>query len=125
MKRIRRQDTAPELAVRRCLHRNGLRFLLHRRDLPGTPDIVLPRFRTAIFVHGCFWHGHECKHGTVASKSNAAFWAEKIRKNRDRDGRKCAELVSKGWIVETIWECETHNAQLLAELIERIRRRVS
>jgi DNA mismatch endonuclease (patch repair protein) len=84
---------------------------------------VLPRFKTAIFVHGCFWHGHECKHGAVASKSNAAFWSEKIRKNRERDERKRAELTASGWNVETVWECETHGGQVLQELIERIRRR--
>lgn len=123
MKRVRRSDTAPELAVRRYLHRSGLRYRLHVRALPGTPDIVLPRYRTAIFVHGCFWHGHDCRHGAVRARTNAAFWQAKIEDNRSRDARKAASLAALGWHVETVWECEAGNVDALAVLVARVRAR--
>ena len=100
------KDTKPEVAVRRLLHALGYRFRIHRKDLPGKPDIVLPRYRTVIFVHGCFWHHHEgCKAASMP-ESNAEFWQEKFRRNRERDARVQAELESMGWKVITIWECE-------------------
>ena len=123
MKRVRRKDTAPEISVRRHLHRAGLRFRLHVRALPGTPDIVLPRYHTAIFVHGCFWHGHDCKHGAVQARTNAEYWRAKIAANRERDAGKAHGLRALGWIVETVWECESADADMLNALIERIRRR--
>lgn len=123
MKRVRRKDTAPELAVRRFLHRGGFRFRLHRRDLPGTPDIVLTRYRTVIFVNGCFWHGHECAHGAVQPRTNRAFWQEKIRENRARDARKTAALRDAGWHVETVWECEAEDPAALNALVGRLLRR--
>jgi len=123
MKAVRRSDTAPELAVRRHLHRAGLRFRLHVQPLPGTPDIVLPKRGTVVFVHGCFWHGHDCHHGRVQAKTNSAFWAQKIAANRARDSRKAAALRALGWFVETIWECETREPAKLNRLARRLLRR--
>jgi DNA mismatch endonuclease (patch repair protein) len=104
MSRIRGANTNPELRVRRALHAAGLRYRLHVRDLPGTPDLVLPRWRAAVFVHGCFWHGHACPAFRLPA-TRAAFWQEKIAANRLRDERQCGELLAKGWRVATIWEC--------------------
>lgn len=123
MKRVGRKDTAPELAVRRYLHAQGLRFRLHARDLPGTPDLVLPRRRTVIFVHGCFWHGHSCAHGRVRARSNAAYWEAKIRDNQSRDMRKTEVLRGLGWFVETIWECECGDRTRLRSLKKILLRR--
>jgi DNA mismatch endonuclease (patch repair protein) len=115
MRRIGRKDTPPELAVRRVLHRLGLRFRLHRADLPGRPDIVLPRWRTVIFVHGCFWHGcARCYRGHRVPKTNRNYWLNKVRKNRARDARSCSLLESDGWRVLTTWECETADEEALA-----------
>lgn len=104
MKRLPRRDTGPERALRSALHRRGVRFRLHRRDLPGSPDIVLPRLRLAVFVDGCFWHG--CPEHAVAPKNNAAWWADKIATNRARDRRKDRELLELGWSVLHVWEHE-------------------
>ena len=109
MARIRGRDTAPELAVRRIAHRMGLRFRLHRKDLPGRPDLVFPKHRLAVFVHGCFWHRHEgCRHATTP-KSRVVFWTEKLAMNVARDARQEAALKELGWRVLVIWECETRN----------------
>lgn len=112
MSRIRSKNTAPELIVRRLLHRMGFRFRLHRKDLPGNPDIVLPGRRTAIFVHGCFWHGHGCKIGRPP-KSRPDFWLPKLERNRDRDAENEAALVADGWRVLTLWQCEIRDADRL------------
>ena len=102
---IKGKDTRPEIFLRRILHREGLRFRLHRKDLPGKPDIVLPRYKTAIFVNGCFWHGHEnCKHFRLP-KSRTEFWEAKIRSNVERDERTWGQLYEAGWNVIVIWEC--------------------
>ncbi|NHZ32982.1 very short patch repair endonuclease [Massilia rubra] len=103
---IQGKNTAPELALRKAIHALGMRYRLHAKGLPGKPDLVFPRFRTAMFVHGCFWHRHDgCK---VAStpKSNTDFWLEKFRKNTDRDARNIHALESMGWKVVVVWECE-------------------
>lgn len=106
MGRVRNKNTAPEMLVRRLLHRMGYRFRLHRRDLPGTPDIVLPKYRTVVFVHGCFWHGHEgCRRGT-RPVSNKDFWNAKINRNCERDATATTSLVGAGWRVITVWDCE-------------------
>lgn len=106
MGRVKNKNTAPEMLVRRLLHRMGYRFRLHRRDLPGTPDIVLPRYRTVVFVHGCFWHGHEgCRRGTCPA-SNKDFWNAKINRNCERDAMATTLLVCAGWRVITVWDCE-------------------
>lgn len=120
MKRIRREDTAPELEVRRHLHARGLRYRLHDKRLPGTPDIVLPRRDTVVLVNGCFWHGHNCQHGTIAARRNADYWTAKIEGNRRRDQRKNRELRRLGWHVEVIWECECRNAGRLDALTRRL-----
>jgi DNA mismatch endonuclease (patch repair protein) len=123
MRSVKGKDTAPELAVRRYLHAAGIRFRLHVASLPGRPDIVAPRRRTVVFVHGCFWHGHDCVHGRVQAKTNTEFWAEKIAANRARDSRTSAALRALGWHVETIWECECCRADKLAALSRRLLRR--
>ncbi|WP_119964057.1 very short patch repair endonuclease [Simplicispira lacusdiani] len=106
MSRIRSVDTAPEMAVRRLLHRLGYRYVLHDKRLPGTPDLVFPSRRKVIFVHGCFWHGHSCGRG-FKPKTNADFWASKIFDNRKRDAKNLRELRRLGWSVLNIWECAT------------------
>jgi DNA mismatch endonuclease (patch repair protein) len=110
MSRVRQRDTSAEIAVRSALHRLGYRFRLHRRDLPGSPDIVMPRHRTVIFVHGCFWHRHAGCRRTTSPKTNTAFWLAKFAANVERDARKGAELEALGWRVIVIWECETKDA---------------
>jgi DNA mismatch endonuclease (patch repair protein) len=117
MAKIGPRDTKPEILVRRLLHRIGRRFRLHRRDLPGTPDIVLPASRKAIFVHGCFWHRHEGCSRATTPKIRTEFWQTKFSSNVERDKRKEAELRAAGWDIITVWECETRN---LAAVEERL-----
>lgn len=124
MAAVRACNTQPELAVRRALHRMGYRFRLHRKDLPGTPDIVLPKMRTAIFVHGCYWHGHSCRRGSLPT-SNREFWEAKINKNRERDGRVEQELKEIGWIPIVIWGCEVKRQEELEIIIsDRLKRQI-
>jgi DNA mismatch endonuclease (patch repair protein) len=106
MARVKGKDTTPELKVRRTLHKLGARFRLHRKDLPGAPDIVLPGRKLAIFVHGCFWHGHDCARGARVPKQNRDYWLGKVARNRERDAASRAALEADGWRVETVWECE-------------------
>jgi DNA mismatch endonuclease (patch repair protein) len=107
MARIRSRDTSPEIAARRVLHAAGFRFRLHRRDLPGSPDIVLPRHRTVVFVHGCFWHRHRrCRDGQSTPGSNVAYWTTKFERNLRRDRRVKSALRKLGWRVVTVWECQ-------------------
>ena len=122
---IKSKNTKPELIVRKDLHSRGFRFRLHRRDLPGRPDIVMPKYRTAIFVHGCFWHGHDCR-TFKWPKTREDFWRTKIEGNRSRDAAALAELTELGWHVEFIWECDLRtNAvraqRTLSALADRIR----
>jgi len=106
MSRIKGRNTGPELRLRSLLHRAGFRFRLHPKDLPGKPDIVLSRYRTVIFVHGCFWHQHpRCRNATTPS-TRRDFWQAKFDENVSRDARNCADLQSAGWNVITVWECE-------------------
>ncbi len=106
MSRIRSKDTQPEIIVRRLLHSMGYRFRLHRKDLPGKPDIVLPKYKTVIFVHGCFWHRHPgCKYA-YTPKSRIGFWQKKFAENVSRDKKKKTDLKKAGWKVLIIWECE-------------------
>ena len=115
MSRIRAKDTKPELRVRSLLYRMGYRFRLHRRDLPGNPDIVLPKYKTAIFVHGCYWHRHPgCKYA-YSPKSNTEFWERKFADNVARDRRGISSLGTAGWNAIVIWECETVDLELLGE----------
>ncbi len=105
MSRIKAEDTKPEVLVRSWLFRKGLRFRKNDRRLPGHPDIVLPKYRTVVFVNGCFWHGHEnCRYASVP-KTNVGFWTAKIKTNRDRDEKVAEELRKAGWNVMTVWEC--------------------
>lgn len=104
MRRIGAKDTQPEMAVRRMLHAQGYRYVLHDKRLPGKPDLVFPGRRKVVFVHGCFWHGHSCGRGFRPS-SNAAFWAAKINGNRARDRRNVRAINALGWRVLTVWEC--------------------
>lgn len=121
MARIGAKNTRPELVVRRAMHRAGLRFRLHRRDLPGTPDLVFPRFRTVVFVHGCFWHRHGgCRFSTLPA-SNREWWKEKLRMNRLRDLRQQKALRHAGWKVLVVWECELREPRALAGLARAIR----
>lgn len=125
MSRIRSKDTRPELIVRQFLHKNGFRFRLHSKDLPGKPDIVLKKYRTAIFIHGCFWHGHEgCKH-FVIPKTRTEWWLKKIFGNRDKDTSNISKLMSQGWRVFVVWECDLKkkNPEILEDLIRKIKER--
>ena len=106
MRRVKGRNTTPELAVRKALTRLGARYRLHRKDLPGKPDIVMPGRELVIFVHGCFWHGHDCARGARVPKQNRDYWVEKVGRNVARDERSRAALVGLGWRMETIWECE-------------------
>lgn len=123
MSRIRSKDTGPELIVRSILHKNGYRFRLHYKSLPGSPDIVLPMYRTAIFVHGCFWHQHEgCEH-RYRPKSNADFWNRKLDRNVERDSETRKALEDLGWKVFIVWECETHTVSRLLEKMRTVTRK--
>ena len=118
MSRIRSTDTSPERAVRSFLHRLGLRFKIHGKGLPGRPDIVLPRFKTVIFVHGCFWHRHRhCKFAYMP-KSRTEFWTAKFAQNISRDKRTAGLLRQAGWKVVTIWECKANSASYLQQVVE-------
>lgn len=123
MARVKGKNTSPELKVRRLLHSLGARFRLHRKDLPGAPDIVLPGRRLAIFVHGCFWHGHDCARGARVPQQNRDYWQAKIARNRARDAESLAALGQAGWRVETVWECELKDQGAMrarmAKLLER------
>jgi DNA mismatch endonuclease (patch repair protein) len=113
MRRVKGRDTTPELTVRRALTRLGARYRLHRKDLPGKPDIVMPGRRLALFVHGCFWHGHDCARGARVPKANRDYWLGKVARNRARDERSREALMALGWRVETIWECDLKDADAL------------
>jgi DNA mismatch endonuclease (patch repair protein) len=113
MRQVKARDTKPELIVRRLLWRLGGRYRLDRKDLPGRPDIALPGQRLAIFVHGCFWHGHDCARGARVPKANREYWTAKIARNRARDASSRAALEALGWRVEVIWECDLKDAEAL------------
>ncbi len=117
MSRIKSRDTSPELKVRSILHSSGYRFRLHRKDLPGKPDIVLPKYRTVIFVHGCFWHRHlDCKYA-YTPKSNIEFWEKKFTANIQRDLRSKKLLQEQGWTVIVVWECQVNNQEILGSYL--------
>lgn len=119
MSQIKNRDTKPEIKVRSLLHRMGYRFRLHRKDLPGKPDIVLPKYKTVIFVHGCFWHRHKgCKY-TYTPKSRTEFWKNKFDKNIARDKQVRKELKSLGWNVITVWECEILTERKLISILQK------
>ncbi|RAK57136.1 very short patch repair endonuclease [Phenylobacterium deserti] len=113
MRRVKGRDTTPEMQVRRALTRLGARYRLHRKDLPGSPDVVLPGRRLALFVHGCFWHGHDCARGSRVPKTNREYWTAKVGRNKARDAQAYEALAAQGWRVETLWECDLKDAAAL------------
>ncbi|MFZ5669600.1 MAG: very short patch repair endonuclease [Pseudomonadota bacterium] len=122
MRRVKGRDTGPEMTVRRLLTALGARYRLHRKDLPGRPDIVLPGRRLAIFVHGCFWHGHDCARGARTPRQNRDYWLGKIARNRARDAASAEALAAAGWRIETIWECEMRDEPALKDRLSRLLR---
>jgi DNA mismatch endonuclease (patch repair protein) len=118
MSRIRGKNTVPEIVARRLAHGLGYRFRLHRKDLPGSPDLVFPRLKKVVFVHGCFWHGHDCGKGRLP-KSNVEFWQTKIAKNRERDERAVTALKAGGWSVLVLWQCDTKDKKTLENRLRR------
>jgi len=118
------RNTRPEVRVRRVLHGMGLRFRLHRRDLPGTPDIVLTRYRLVIFVHGCFWHRHACRDGTHLPRARREFWVGKFERNTVRDRRARRDLRTLGWRTAVVWECQTRSESALLRRLKAILGRV-
>jgi DNA mismatch endonuclease, patch repair protein len=117
MRAVKGVDTAPEMTVRRMAHALGFRFRLHRKDLPGKPDLVFPRLRKVIFVHGCFWHGHDCARGARPPKANADYWRAKIARNASRDAANMRSLKAAGWRACVVWECDLRK-------LEKVRRRL-
>lgn len=124
MSRIHGRDTKPEVIVRKYLFAKGLRYRKNDKRFPGHPDIVFPKYKTVIFVHGCFWHGHEgCRYFRIPS-SNVEFWEVKIRRNRERDKKDAAELEKLGWKVITVWECRIRRKADRVEALEEVYRKV-
>ncbi|HBT75944.1 MAG TPA: very short patch repair endonuclease [Planctomycetaceae bacterium] len=123
MSLVKQKNTRPELVVRSFLHRQGFRFRLHGKSLPGKPDIVLPKYRAVILVHGCFWHGHKAKSCKLSRipKSHIEFWTNKISSNFTRDQANIGKLKTLGWKVLVIWECEIGNMEKLVSLVEQLR----
>lgn len=122
MSRVGQKDTSPEIFLRSALHKTGLRYRLHDRTLPGSPDLIFPRFRSVVFVHGCFWHSHGCYRSTVPS-SRREFWEDKFCANRRRDARDIALLRERGWRVMIVWECALigKNAFAPQNVVDRVR----
>lgn len=117
MSKVRSKNTAPEMMVRSLVHRLGFRFRLHRKDLPGKPDLVFPGRKSVIFVHGCFWHGHDCRRGQLP-KSHIEFWKSKVETNQRRDAQNIESLAALGWRTLVVWECETKQPERLADKIQ-------
>lgn len=118
MQAVGSKNTGPEMTVRRVLHSMGYRYRLHRKGLPGRPDIVFPGRKKAVFVHGCFWHWHGCSKGQLP-KSRQDYWEPKLRRNRERDLENLAELAALGWNTLTVWQCETREIDSLTERLAR------
>lgn len=119
MRAVKSRDTGPELVVRRVTHGMGYRYRLHRKDLPGRPDMAFPARRKAIFVHGCFWHRHDCSRGARTPKSNRDYWIPKLRRNEERDEKCRRRLAEMGWRTLVIWECETKDLNKIEERISK------
>ena len=111
MRAVKSKNTSPELFVRRFIHSLGYRYSLHRKDLPGSPDLTFRRLRKVLFVHGCFWHGHDCLRGARVPKTNREYWERKIERNRERDRDTITKIGSLGWSVHVTWECELHDSE--------------
>lgn len=123
MRAIRSRDTSPEMAVRSIAHRLGYRFRLCRKDLPGKPDLVFPRLRKALFVHGCFWHSHRCSEGARIPSQNRAYWREKFARTKKRDETACETLAAMGWDVGVFWECELADRKSITRKIRKFLKR--
>ena len=122
MSRIKSKDTKPEMILRKSLHELGFRYRLHSSDLPGKPDMIFPKFRICIFVHGCFWHRHEgCPRSTMP-KTNTLFWQEKFHRNKNRDIENVIRLIDLGWRVEIVWECELSTHEKRLHVIDKLSR---
>ena len=119
MRAVKSRDTSPELTVRKLLHAMGYRFRVHRKDLPGKPDIVLPGRQKVLFVHGCFWHGHNCSRGDRVPRANREYWISKIARNRERDAAAKAALEKNAWKVGIVWECEIKNLGCVERQLRR------
>ena len=117
MSRVKSKDTAPEMVVRRLVHSLGYRYRLHGANLPGKPDLVFASKKKVILVHGCYWHGHDCKRGARMPSTNREYWSAKIGRNKERDARSVASLEQSGWSVMAVWECEIRDSAALAERI--------
>ena len=117
MRAVKSRDTGPEMKIRKALHARGFRYRLHDRRLPGSPDMVFPRYRAVLFVHGCFWHGHDCARGARMPKTNTRYWRDKIARNVNRDGEALAALRRMGWRVKISWECDLQDAERAARKI--------
>lgn len=117
MSRVKSQNTIPEMIVRSTLHALDYRYTLHQKKLPGSPDLVFPRKKKIIFVHGCYWHGHYCRQGRAQSKSNVEFWSDKIVRNIERDVRNVETLEAAGWKILVLWECEIKNSDWISKAI--------
>ena len=125
MSRIKGKDTKPELVVRSILHKMGYRFRLHRKELPGKPDIVLPKYKTVIFVHGCFWHRHKKCKFAYTPKSRVKFWKDKFAETVKRDKQHLKQLKENGWEVFIVWECETKDMDKLKKIINKISQEIN
>lgn len=119
MSKVTGKETKPEITVRKYLFSKGFRFRKNVKTLPGSPDIVLPKYKTVVFVHGCFWHGHNCRKGRLPG-TNHEFWVDKIAKNTERDNRKISELTDLGWKVLVVWDCELINKRLAEGALDRL-----
>ncbi len=119
MRAVKSKDTGPEMMVRRLAHGMGYRYRLHRKDLPGNPDLVFGSRRKVIFVNGCFWHGHTCKRGDRTPKNNPAYWIKKISRNKERDQEHLQALQGKGWQALVVWECEAKDGAFLERRLRR------
>lgn len=113
MRSVRSRDTTPEKIVRQTAFRLGFRYRLNRKDLPGRPDLVFVKKRKVIFVHGCFWHGHDCKAGIKRPKANSDYWTKKLQRNKERDALNYQRLTDQGWDFQIVWECELRDVQAL------------
>lgn len=118
MRAVKGKDTGPEMIVRRLVYALGFRYRIHGSDLPGKPDLVFPGRRKALFVHGCFWHGHDCKRGARLPATNVGYWSAKITRNRARDRAAIIELERRGWAVLTVWECEMKDGLALSRRLK-------
>ena len=119
MRAVRSRDTTPEMIVRRAATSLGYRYRLHKAELAGKPDLVFGPRRKVIFVHGCFWHGHDCKRGAREPQANADYWRKKLRRNGERDAKTVDALIASGWQVLVVWECESRDATLLAQTLKQ------